>query len=68
VRSEEVTIDPRFYRVNARHHGDPGWVACWRGAVGVGEGDGLFGQAVEVGSDDPRVLSEGRDVVIEIID
>ena len=36
--------------------------------MGVGEGDGLFGEAIEVGRDDPRVLGERRDVIIKIVD
>ena len=36
--------------------------------MGVGESDGLFGEAIEVGCDDPRVFCERRDIVIEIVD
>lgn len=54
--------------MHAGHHGDPGRMAGRGGAVGVGEGDGLFREALEIGRDHPRVLCERRDIVIEIVD
>lgn len=56
--SEEVAIDPRFDGMHARHHRHARRMTSRSGAMGVGESDGLFGEAIEVGRDDPRVLGE----------
>ena len=68
VRAEEIFIDTGGGGVDSGNDGDAGGVACGGGAVGVGEVDRPFGEALEVGGDDAGVAVEGGNVVVEIID
>lgn len=68
VSPEEVAVNSGFNGMHPGHHGDAGRMTGWGGAVGVGKGDRLPGEAIEVGRDDSGMLGEGRDVVVEVVD
>ena len=68
VSAEEVSVDARLDGMHTGHHGNPGRMASRSGTVGVGKGDRLLRETVEVGRDDSGVLGERRDVVVEIVD
>lgn len=67
VSTEEVAINPGFDGMDTCHHGDPRRMAGRSSAMSVGKGNRLFGEAIEVGCDDSRVIGQRGDVVVEVV-
>ena len=63
-----VFVKARAVRGDSRHDGGATWSAGGSRAVGVGEENGLRGEALKVGSEALRMASKRTDPVVQVID